>query len=67
MCKRNSNFTEIYEILKSNIYGQSIAINHLRDIFKYKIIDQKEPISIHIVGDNGIGKSMTSNSLSNQI
>eukprot|EP01080_Neovahlkampfia_damariscottae_P010815 gene10815-3433_t len=63
-CIRNSNFTHIYEKLKEKVFGQDVALSNLRDIFKYKLNQQQtEPISIHLVGDNGIGKSLTSSIL----
>ena len=54
LCIRDSNFTNIYEKLKNNVFGQDIGISSMRDIFKYKLTEnnKREPISIHIVGND---------------
>lgn len=67
-CQRESEFEKIFIYLKTKIYGQDEALQQIKTILKPFLLentkDEKKPLVLHFVGDNGTGKSLTASLLS---
>lgn len=69
-CLRTKDFDPIWKKLQERVFGQDEALTLIRSMLKPKLAEtddplfEKKPVVLHLVGDNGTGKSLTTSIIS---
>jgi hypothetical protein len=70
---RVTDYDKINDVLLTKVFGQNSALAEIRKILKPKLKEtgfndlEKKPAVIHLIGDNGTGKSLTGTIISENL